>query len=809
MESFLKDLRFALRSLRHQPAFTATVVATFALAVGASTAIFSVVESTLLRPLPFRTPDRIAFLWGVAGPQRAIRGGSFIEVQDWSRLNQTFEQVSMYDETSLNLQTADGADRVEAEMVSASYFPMLGGQAQVGRVFTVEEDRIPDANPVVVISDAMWRTRFGADQGIVGRTLTLNDRPFTVVGVMRPDFRGISFDTDVWFPSMMVRASNGPIRLEERGNRWLGAIGRLRPGATLEGAQRDMDRVAAQLATSFPQTNKDRGVQLFALRDSYLGSTRSLVLALFGAVGLFLLIACVNIVGLQLVRATGRRREIALRMAIGADRGRVIQQLVVEGLVLAVAGAVVGFGIAYFALDGLTMLAPDGVLPSYATPSVNLFAFLFTMLVSAVCGVLFGIIPALRASKIALVDALKQGARDSATGFGGRRRIGSQQVLVVAETAIALVLLVGAGLFVRSLKRQLDVDPGFNAVGVTRARLSLPQRYTPALRLQFVEQLERRLAAIPSVKGVAIGSDLPLSGGSSAAFIYVPEAQEAVRYYRHSVTPSFFSALGMTLVRGRAFGAEDREGSPAAVVVSDAMARRFWPGADPIGKRLRLGDAKGAEVTVVGVVGNARYRDLTTPLATSEPDVYFPIAQRPTGAIHIAVSSRLPADQIAAAIRRELGALDRTIALFGVQGLDELLAQQTAQGRFASSILSVFAAAALLLSAIGLYGVLAFLVSLRRREIGIRLALGATNGRVLRSVIGQGVGLATVGLGVGLGAALLATRAIESQLFGVGGRDPLVFAVVSVVLLAVSAIASLIPARRAARVDPQLALKYD
>src|SRR5918992_2200486 len=321
METLLKDFRFAARSLRKQPAFTVTVIATFALAIGASTAIFSVVEATLLRPLPFRDTSRLAFLRGVAGPQRAVRGGSPIEVKDWGRLNRTFENVAIYDETSLNLRSAEGAERVDAEMVSASYFPMLGVTPQIGRVFGAAEDSVPDANPVVVISDAMWRTRLGGDPKVIGNTLTLNDRPFTILGVMRPRFKGISFDTDVWFPAAMVRANGGPQNPADRGNRWLGAIGRLRDGVRLEDAQRDMDRVAAQLARDFPESNTDRGVQLLTLRNSYLGATRTLVLALFGAVGLFLLIACANVVGLQLVRAAGRG-ALGTRGTDGARAGR-------------------------------------------------------------------------------------------------------------------------------------------------------------------------------------------------------------------------------------------------------------------------------------------------------------------------------------------------------------------------------------------------------------------------------------------------------------------------------------------------------
>jgi predicted permease len=810
MDNLLKDLRFATRSLRKQPAFTTTVIATLALAIGASTAIFSVVEATLLRPLPFRDTSRIAFLWGVAGPQKAIRGGSPIEVQDWGRLNRTFENVAIYDETSLNLRTAEGAERVEAEMVSASYFPTLGATPQIGRVFGPAEDAVPDANPVVVISDAMWRTQFSGDPAVIGRTLTLNDRPFTVLGVMRPGFKGISFDTDVWFPAAMVRANGGPQNLAERGNRWLGAIGRLRDGVQLETAQRDMNRVAAQLARDFPQSNKDRGVQLLSLRDSYLGSTRTLVLALFGAVGLFLLIACTNVVGLQLVRAAGRRREIALRMAMGANRGRLVQQLVVEGVTLAIAGAVVGLAIAHWGLAGLTALAPDGVLPDFAAPSINLVAFGFALVVALGCGVLFGIIPALRASHLELVGALKEGARGSANGFG-RPRLGGQQLLVVGETAVALVLLVGAGLMVRSLQRQLAVDPGFDPKGVLRARLVLPQQQynTSERRLQLVEQLRTRLGAVPSVQSVAIGSDLPLGGSSSAAFIFVPDVNDQFRYYRHSVTTDYFSALGIRLVRGRAFTASDRDSAPGVAIINESTARRIWRDANPIGRALRLGAPDGAEATIVGVVADVRFRDLTTPLATSEPDVYFPMAQVSTRNLQVAVRSSLPPEQLTAAVRREIAAIDLAIPLFGVRPLEELLAQQTAQGRFGSVVLTAFGLSALVLAAVGLYGVLAFIVSLRRREIGIRLALGATSSRVLEGVIVQGTALAAMGLGVGVVVAFFSTRVIESQLFGIGARDPIVFVGAAVALLLVAVAASWVPARRASRVDPQIALRTE
>ena len=807
MEKLLKDARFALRTLRKQPAFAVTAIATLALAIGASTAIFSVVEATILRPLPFQTPERLAFLWGVAGPQRAIRGASFIEAQDWARLNRTFERVAIYDETSLNLRGESGGERVDAEMVSASYFPMLGATAALGRTFTSAEDSTPNTHAVATISHRMWTNRFGSDPAIVGRSVTLNDRPFTIVGVMRPGFAGLSFDTDVWFPAMMVQANGGPSDLSTRGSRWLGAVGRLKKGVTLEQAQGDVDRVAGQLAMDFPASNTDRGVQLFSLRESYLGSTRNLLWSVFGAVGLLLLIACANVLGLQIVRAASRSREIALRLAIGADRWRLTQQLVVEGLVLSGVAALVGILVAYWGLQGLLALAPEGTLPNYAEPTINGWTFAFALAVTLGCGVLFGLIPALRASRVDLVDSLKEGARGSSAGFG--RRIGGQQLLVVAETALALVMLIGAGLFVRSLQRQLAVEPGFNAAGVLRARVVLPQAYTPERRLQVAQLIGERLRAIPSVSGVAIGSDMPLGGGSSAAFLHVPQADQQVRFYRHFVLPGFVETLGIRVIDGRALTADDREATTPVVLVNESMARRFWAGESPVGKRFRLGDATGPEVTIAGVVSDVRYRDLTTVLSTSEPDVYFPIAQRPAGALQVGVRSSLPEESLTGAIRREMAQIDPALAVFGVRPLEAILAQQTASGRFASSILGVFGVAALVLTAVGLYGVLAFLVSLKSREIGIRLALGATRGAVLGEIVRHGLRLILIGITVGVVIASGVTRWIATQLFGIGAHDPVVFVAVPALLLTVAVIASWLPARRAALVDPQVTLRAD
>lgn len=806
MDLILKDVRFALRKLAHQRAFTITAIATLSLAIGISAAIFSVVESTLLRRLPFEMPDRLVMLWGAAGPERAIRGASVIEIQDWARLSKSFDDVAIYDETSLNYRTNDGTERIEAEMVSASYWKMLGARPQLGRTFTADEDRVPMAQPVVTISDDMWRTRFGADPGIIGKSLVFNDVPFAVVGVMQPEFAGLSFDTDVWFPAMMVQANGGPRDLSERGNRWLGAVARVRDGVSFEEAQQDADRVALRIAEEFPNSNADRWVDVQPLRDSYLGTTENLIVVVFSAVLLLLLIATANVLGLQIVRATGRTREMAVRLAVGANHSRLLQQLTIEGLVLSMLAAVVGIIVAHWGLEGLLRLVPDGVLPGYATPAINWQTIVFAIGVALVSGTLFGLIPALRSTRVDLADSLREGTRASTGGFG-RPRANMQQLLVIAQTSVAIVLLIGAGLFVRSLQRELQVPPGFVAEGALRVRVGMPQQLTGADRLQRSERMHQELGAIPSVQAVAIGSDVPLGGSSNAAFIYIPDLDQRYRYYRHSVMPDFFSALRIPLVDGRAFGVDDRAAAPPVVIINESTARRFWPTGSAVGKRIRLGDAAAPEVTVVGVVGDVRYRDLRTPLATSEPDVYFPMAQRPAGAVQIAIRSDLPVDNLTATVQRVVAGIDPGMTVFGARSMQEILDLQTANGRLASSLLTVFGFAALLLAAVGLYGLLAFVVTLRSREIGIRLALGATQRNVLREVIVHGLRLVAVGLTVGVIIAALTTRYVESQLFAVGRFDPVVFALATLALFVVAVIASWIPARRASRVHPQAAIR--
>ena len=806
------DFRFALRSLRRRPAFTAAVFLTLALGIGTSTAVFSLLDAALIRPLPFADPSGIVMLSGVYGPERAVRGASHREILDWRELNHSFSEVAAYDDISLNLRTTGEPRRVEAEMVSASYFDIVGATAARGRTFTPDEDRVPDERPVAVISHAMWTTRFGSDPGIIGRSITLNDRPLTIVGVMRDGFRGISFDADVWVPMMMISLTTAPSTLENRGNRWLGAIGRMKPGVTMSGAQRDMDAVAARLATAFPESNQERGVRLSTLQDAALGSTRDLLIALFAAVMVFLAIACANVMNLQLVRATSRRREMALRVAVGADRGALLRQLLAEGLTLAALGAAGGLTLAVWALAALLPLLPTGALPPWVTPSVDWRVMAFTTVMTLACGVLFGLAPAFQARRLVIADSLKEGARSAAGGITTLRRFGAQQLLVVCEVALALMLLVGGGLMLRSLQRQLGVEPGFRANGVVTAQISLPRQYSRSVRTDIARRLVERVRALPQVQSVALGSDVPLDGNTSAANIFIDGVTDTpIRFYRHRVTPDYFATLGIPLLRGRTFGAADRDSTPLVVVITETMARRYWPNDDAVGRRIRFGDATGVEATVVGVVGTARFRDLTSSVIAprSEPDVFVSFDQRPDIDFSLLVRTTDEPATLVSAMQRELSAIDPGIPLYHAAPLADLLGRQTAAARFGSTLLGTFSIVALLLAAIGIYGVLSFVIGLSRREIAIRLALGATVGRVITLIVTQSMRLVAVGLAVGLAGAYLTSGLLSTQLFGISATDPATFAGVALIVLGVAVVASYLPSRLAARVDPQHALKSD
>jgi putative ABC transport system permease protein len=808
------DVRFVLRTLQSRPGYCFVVVATLALGIGATTATFSLLDATLLRPIPFERSDRLMMLWGVALPERSIRGASVPEVADWRAMNRTLRDVSVFDPISLNLRYENGPTRISAERVNAGYFPLLGVRPALGRVFTAEEDSVPDAHPVAVVSHSLWQTRFSGNPSLVGTVITLNDRPFTVIGVMPEGFRGLSFTAELWVPVSMMSVDNPVSLLTNRGTRWLGALGRLRDGVSRADAERDLDAVAARLASQYPEFNERRGVTLMSLEENSLGSSAALFSALFKAVVAVLLIACANVMSLQLSRATSREREIALRLALGAGRRQLVRQLLTEGMVLAGLGGAAGVLLAYWGIRLLVPLAPSGLLPAYARIGVDGRALGFTLGITVLCGIACGLAPLLRRRGGDLADALREGARASSSGLGRLRRPGVQQALVAGEVALALMLLAGAGLMIRNLRERLAVAPGFEPANLLAARLSLPRdRYAAPARAAFVSRLTERLGALPGVTSAAVATDLPLRGLSSAAMLLVegPDAQPA-RFYRHSVSPEFFSTLRIPLLRGRAFTRDDGAETPRVAVVSAAMARRFWPGQDPVGRRFHLGDdASGPEATVVGVIATVRSRDLTTDLnaATSEPDVYVPFAQRTDSDIEIAVRAGGSALPSAEMVQREVAALDPGLPLYRVEPMTDAVRSQNAPARFGSLVLGVFGGLALLLAAIGLYGVISFVVGLSSREIAIRVALGANRLRVLRVVMGSGMTLVLAGLVLGVLGARLGGRLLESQLYGVRVTDAATLAEVTAAVLVVALLAIWIPARRAATVEPHLALKEE
>ena len=587
----IHDLRVATRSLIQRPGFAVSVILTLALGIGASTMMFSLVDSALFRPLPFEKSDRLAMLWGVAGPQRAIRGGSFPEVRDWRAMNRTFADIALYDDTSLNLRLGTEAIRVGAELVSAGYFDLIGARAALGRTFRADDDRVPDERPVAIISDRLWRERFGAATDILDREIVLNGRTCSIVGVMPPGFAGLSFDADLWVPSMMVSlTSTNPKVVQDRGNRWVGALGRLRDGVSFQQAQDDMTRVAAQLEQQYPDTNRERGVLVLSMKDALLGSTGSLLVLLFTAVLLFLLVSCANVASLQLARTTARRRELAVRAALGARRWHVLRQLLVESFVLAVAAGVLGALVAAWGTAAALAIVPDGALPRHVVASVDPRVVIFASIITCAVAVLVAIVPIAAARERDLALAIRTGGRASTAGLGSLRRPSTQQVLIVGEIALAMTLLTAGGLMARSLQRQLEVRVGFNPDGVTAARLTLPTaRYLAEQRPIFVARLEQELRRQPLVADVAIGSDLPFGGASASSLTPDGDPERVMRHYRHYVTPDYFKTLSMPLLRGRQFTVDDREGRPLVAIVSQSGARRIWEGDDVVGRRIRLG----------------------------------------------------------------------------------------------------------------------------------------------------------------------------------------------------------------------------
>jgi predicted permease len=631
-----------------------------------------------------------------------------------------------------------------------------------------------------------------------------------VVGIMPEGFRGISDSAELWLPMMMTSAVRTPGDLQIRDQRWLSAVARLKPGVSSQQAQTEMETIARRLEQTYPNTNANRGALVTPLHEQLFGNMQLMLGILLGAVGCVLLVACANVANLLLQRAAMRRKETAIRLALGATPGRVMRQLLTESLLLALSGGVLGVAVAMWSADFLVALSPI-TFPSFVKLNLDARVLGFSLLISVLTGVLFGLAPALQASRPALNEVLKDGGRGTSGGLGRSRLLSS---LVVSEIALALVLLVGAGLMIRSLQRLQAVNPGFDSDRLLTMRFSLPaQKYPRAQVGVFNQELRERLRALPGVQAAALSSDLPLSGDTSAGPIELEgqaaaPADSEIRMYRHRVTPEFFATLGISFLKGRDFSADDHAQAPGAVIISEALARRYWPGEDPIGKRLREDGSDNPWFSVVGVVADVKYRGLPQN-PNADPDVYFPLLQRPSNNLSLAVRTETDPASLTAAIRSELQKLDPNLPIYGVTTMGQQVTRQTTQARFSTWLLGIFGALALLLSAVGIYSVMAYAVEQRTHEVGIRMALGARAGDVLKLVIRQGMRLALLGVALGVGAALALTQLMKGLLFGVAAADPLTYAGIAFLLTAVALLACWIPARRATRVDPLVALRYE
>jgi putative ABC transport system permease protein len=825
-ESIAQDVRFALRTLRKSPGFTIVAVLALAIGIGGNTAIFSLVDAVRARALPYRDPERLVQLWGnVLRAQLERRGASYPDYVDWKSQAKSFEDMAAFTTTTTTLFTQEEPERIVAELVSPGYFSILSVNPARGRTIRPEEDVVGRPANVVVMSDGLWKRRFGSDPDIVGKTITLNTRTCTVIGVMPPGFKGLTDTAEVWAPFTLFGSAQS---FAERGSRGFAAVARLKDGVSVAAAQSDMDAVAKRLEAAYPQSNEKRGVEISPLDVELVGGLRPALLMLMTAVAFVLLIACANVANLLLTRSEARRREIALRTALGAGRGRLLRQLITESCVLTLIGAAAGLLLARATVEALLATSPV-TFPSFIDPGLDVRVAAFTIAVSLACGILVGLAPGLQSRAVELSNALKEAAR----GSGGRR---SQQVrgaLVVAEVSLAVVLLIGAGLMIRSVRNLIALNPGFNPTSVLTLRVNIPRASAPpsspaapsaqpgvpaapAPPPPLVVQaraLVERVRTVSGVTAVTLSTDLPLDGSAGAAF-YTAEGQPEVtaqnipRAYVHRVTPDFFTTLGIPVTSGRTFTENELTPASTSVIVSADVVKRFWPGQDPVGKRVKFGAVSSSNpwLSIVGVVGDVKYRGLPEN-PTKDPDIYLPFVDRNPG-VAIAVRTAGAPTAIAPAIRSAIRAADPSITVYSVRTMDELIGAQTAQSRFIMWLMGAFAGIALSLAVIGIYGVMSYLVAQRTREIGVRLALGAAGGDILRLVVGNGARLIAVGIVIGVAATFVLERLVSTLLFGVTALDAAAALAVAV-LATVALVACYVPALRATRVSPITALRYE
>ena len=809
MESFIQDLRFGVRMLVKNPGFTWIAVLTLALGIGANTAIFSVVNTVLLRPLPYKDAEQLVAVWEVQtkANQSLFSPAEFL---DYQTQNQSFTEMAAYRFMPFTLTGEGEPEQIDGLIVSANFFSLLGVPAERGRIFQTDDGRA-GATRVAVISHDFWQQRFGGDPNAIGKALTVNGEPVTLVGVMPRGFQDTSQSNErqIWLnPHNVVPdwAPNSPVDvLSIRNTGFLRVIARLKPNVSLQQAQTDVDAIAARLQQQYPRP-AGHGARVVSLHEQTVGNVRPTLLILLGAVSLVLLIACANVTSLMLSRATERYKEMAIRSALGASRWRIVRQLLLESLLLALLGGVGGLLFGYWSLQ-LIVAWGMSEIPRLSEMGLDYRVFIFTLAVSVLTGLVFGLAPTLGAAKPDLTSALKEGSR-SATA--GRNRL--RQMLVIAEVALALVVLIGAGLLLSSFSRLLAVKPGFNPQHLLTMRILLNnQRYSKSTdKKRFVSELNAQLETIPGVESVGIGDDLPIAGTDSSTTLKVQDqpatsTDALVSVGLHVINPHYFDALGTQLLKGRFFTEHDAADAPSVFIINETLARRVWPNEDPLGKRVRYNSADPWG-EVVGVVEDVKFDGLHL---ASTPHLFEPYQQNAWSFLVVTIRSPFDQNTLLAAVQREVKKLDPNLPVSNVRMMEDVVAQSLATRRFVLLLFGLFAGLALLLATVGIYGVLTASVSQRTRELGIRMALGATARDVGRLIVGQGLKLVLSGIVIGVVSALALQRVIGKLLFGISPTDPLTFTVIAFLLIGVALLACWIPARRATKVDPLTALRSE
>jgi putative ABC transport system permease protein len=804
MDTTTQDLKFAIRMLAKSPGFTLIAVLTLALGIGANTAIFSVVNAVLLRPLPFKDASQLVRLretYKLVGNVSV----SYPDFLDWRQQSHAFADMSVVNNVNFNLSGIAQPENIAGYAVSPNFLTLLGVSPILGRDLLPSEEK-PGTAPVALLSYQLWQSHLGGDPAVIGRSITLDGRSFSIVGVLPATFRFLD-TTDVIVPIGFFAAD-----FTDRAQRGdTDVVGRLAPGVTLSQAALEMNTIAARLAQQYPQTNHGFGAHLESLREAFTGDTRLAVLVLFGAVVFVLLIACVNVANLFLVRGAARAREIALRQAFGASRGRLIRQMLTESLVLAFCGGALGLILGAWGISGLGHLLPADSMQMMGV-RMDLSVLLFAAAMIALVTFAFGLIPALQATRPDVHETLKEGGR-SATSTRGQHRL--RGALAIAETALALVLLVGAGLMLKSLYHLIQVSPGFQPARVLYMEMDLrTDQYSkdPAI-LNFWQQVLDRVRVIPGVESAALGTVVPLTGNHRRSDITIeglpiPGPGEFPHPDRHTVSADYITTMGTPLLRGRNFSDADNETAPDVALINSTMARRFFTDGDAIGKRFLWGHPGKDEkwITIVGVVADTKLYGLDNP---ARLEVYSPYRQRPSADMNLVVRSAVDPASLTSAIRSAVAAIDKDQPIFDVHTMQQLVDDSISTRRLTLVLLGIFSALALILAAIGIYGVMAYTVALRTQEIGIRMALGAQQKDVLRLVLGQGARIAFFGVAIGLAAAAALGRLLSTLLFSVSASDPITFAAVAVLLISVALLACYIPARRAMRVDPLIALRHE